>query len=325
MSKKASRILSVVVVAAMVAVALIANSNYLYNVLCQIACYFILCVGLNFITGLTGQPMMGMAGVFALGSYTSAILTTKLDFSPWGAIPAVLLVGLLIGLLLGYPSLRIEGVYLSLTTIAFSEIVRILITNATDLTGGGTGIKDIPNYSLFGYEFASSQSKLLLLLVFAVLVALLDVRIIHSSWGRSFIAIRDKIAAVPSCGINVTSIKLIAFILATMIGCLAGALYAHLFNYINPATYNQTLSVNFVSMLVIGGMGSIWGCLLGSAVVVYLPEILRFTGNYYDFTYAFIVLAFIVLMPGGLVSIFRKGKSKLKAGDVARIFVGGKK
>ena len=148
MSKKASRILSVVVVAAMVAVALIANSNYLYNVFCQIACYFILCVGLNFITGLTGQPMMGMAGVFALGSYTSAILTTKLDFSPWGAIPAVLLVGLLIGLLLGYPSLRIEGVYLSLTTIAFSEIVRILITNATDLTGGGTGIKDIPNYSL---------------------------------------------------------------------------------------------------------------------------------------------------------------------------------
>lgn len=296
------------------------NGNYLYNVACQIICYYILCVGLNFITGMTGQPMMGMAGVFALGSYTSGILTTRLGLSPWLTIPALLFVGLIVGILLGYPSLRIEGVYLSLTTIAFSEIVRILITNATKLTGGGTGIKNIPNYVLFGYEISTPCSKMILMLAFAVVISLIANRIINSQWGRCFYAIRDNIEAVPACGINVTKAKLTAFILATMIGSLAGGLYAHLFNYINPSTYNQTLSVTFVSMLVIGGMGSIWGCLLGSLVVTYLPELLRFTGNYYDFAYALIVLLFIVLLPGGLVSIFQK--VGMKTSDLCRIFIG---
>lgn len=318
-----SNLPGLILVAAALGVAFVSERNYLYNVLCQITCYFILCVGLNFITGLTGQPMMGMAGVFALGSYTMAILTTKFGWSPWATLPALLLMGLLVGLLLGYPSLRIEGVYLSLTTIAFSEIVRILITNATGLTGGGTGIKNIPNFSFFGMELNTAKSKLIMLVVFAAMITLIATRIIHSRWGRNFIAIRDNIEAVPSCGISVTSVKLIAFILATMIGSLAGGLYAGLYNYINPTTYNQTLSVNFVSMLVIGGMGSIWGCLVGSAVVVYLPELLRFTGNYYDFVYAFIVLAFIVLMPGGLVSMFKKGK--MKSADLVKIFVGGRK
>jgi branched-chain amino acid transport system permease protein len=312
---------SLIVLIGILAIALISNSNYLYNVLCQIVCYFIVCVGLNFITGLTGQPMMGMAGVFALGSYTAGILTTKLGFTAWMAIPFVLFVGLIVGVVLGYPSLRIEGVYLSLTTIAFSEIVRILITNATRITGGGTGIKSIPNYFLFGYELIHNRDKLFLMIVVAVVISIIATRLIRSRWGRCFVAIRDNIEAVPSCGINVTTIKLVAFILATMIGSLAGGLYAHLFNYINPATYNQMLSVNFVSMLVIGGMGSVWGCLLGSAVVVYLPELLRFTGNYYDFAYALIVLAFIVLMPGGLVSLLQKGK--VKSADIIKIFVGG--
>ena len=121
--KSKSNLIGLGIIAVLFAVALISNRNYLYNVFCQISCYFILCVGLNFITGLTGQPMMGMAGVMALGSYTTAILTTKYGWSTWATVPALLLVGLLIGLLLGFPSLRIEGMYLSLTTIAFSEIV----------------------------------------------------------------------------------------------------------------------------------------------------------------------------------------------------------
>ena len=206
--------------------------------------------GLNFITGLTGQPMMGMAGVFALGSYTSAILTTKLGRSPPGArSPRCCWSACSSACCWAIRACASSGVYLSLTTIAFSEIVRILITNATDLTGGGTGIKDIPNYSLFGYEFASSQSKLLLLLVFAVLIALLAVRIIHSQAGAAASSPSATISKrCPPAASTLPSIKLIAFILATMIGCLAGALYAHLFNYINPdhLTTRRSRS-NFVS------------------------------------------------------------------------------
>ena len=301
------------------------TGSYYYNLICQIACYFIVCVGLNFITGLTGQPMLGMAGVFALGSYTSAILTTKLGFTPWLAIPAVLLVGLLIGLVLGYPSLRVEGVYLSLTTIGFSEIVRIMMTNLTSLTGGGTGIKNIPNYAIFGHVFATAKEKLMILIPFAIFIAFLANKIIRSKWGRSFVAIRDNIEAVPSCGMNMTRVKLTAFILATMIGSFGGSIYAHMMNYINPSTYSQTLSVTFVSMLVIGGMGSIWGCLIGSTVVVCLPEMLRFTGKYYDFVYGIIVLLFIVFMPGGLIHLFKPNEKSLTAKDLGKIFVGGRR
>lgn len=323
MKKNRSNLIGIGIIVILLATAFISNRNYLYNVFSQIACYFILCVGLNFITGLTGQPMMGMAGVMALGSYTTAILSTKYGWNVWATIPALLIMGLAIGLVLGFPSLRIEGMYLSLTTIAFSEIVRILITNATNLTGGGTGIKNIPNFSLFGYEIASARDKMILMVVVAILIAMLAIKIINSHWGRNFVAIRDNIEAVPSCGLNVTSIKLIAFILATMIGCLSGGFYATLYNYISPTTYNQALSVTFVSMLVIGGMGTIWGCLLGSAVVTYLPELLRFTGNYYEFAYAVIVLIFIVLLPGGLLSVIKKGK--MKSADLVKIFVGGGK
>ena len=318
-----SLVATLAILAGLFTLTLFYQGSYYYNVLGQIACYFIACVGLNFITGLTGQPMLGMAGVFALGSYTSAIVTTYLGLSPWLAIPAVLLVGLVVGILLGYPSLRVEGVYLSLTTIAFSEIVRILITNAKNLTGGGTGIKNIPNYNLFGLVLDTPKRKLLALIPFALLVALIASRIIHSKWGRRFVAIRDNISAVPSCGINVTQVKLTAFVLCTMVGCFAGSVYAHFMNYINPATYSQTLSVTFVSMLVIGGMGSIWGCLIGSSIVVYLPELLRFTGNYYDFAYAAIVLLFIVFLPGGLINLTKRGKSG--AADLKKIFIGGRR
>ena len=156
------------------------DSNYLFNLLCQIMCYYIAVVGLNFITGMTGQPMLGMAGVFALGGYTSGLLTTKLGFTPWTAIPFVLLAGLIIGILLGYPSLRVSGVYLSFTTIGFSEIVRILLNNMTGLTGGGTGLKDIPSFSVFGYTLTSMRELFLLYALIAMLVALFASRIIHS-------------------------------------------------------------------------------------------------------------------------------------------------
>lgn len=300
------------------------KGNYFYTVLCQIVCYFIAIVGLNFITGMTGQPMLGMAGVFAIGSYTSALLTTKGGMNAFAAMPIVLVVGLIVGLILGYPSLRLSGVYLSFTTIGFSEIVRILLMNLTNLTGGGTGIKGIPNYVLFGFEFKSMQSKLYLFIAIALLVALFANRIVKSKWGKSFLAIRDNIEAVPSCGINVTNVKLIAFCLTNILGCLAGALYAHMTNYITPTTYTQTLSITMLSMLIIGGMGSIWGCLIGTSVVILLPEVFRFLGRYYDLVYAVVMLVVVVTIPGGLVNLFRKDARKIKLADITKIFIGGR-
>lgn len=302
------------------------HGNYLFNVICLVCCYFVAVTGLNFITGMTGQPMLGMAGVFAVGSYTTSILTTRAGLNPWQAIPFVLLAGLTIGILLGYPSLRLSGVYLSFTTIGFSEIVRILAMNMTGLTGGGTGIKNIPNYTIGAMEFSTSREKLFIYIPIALLVGLFAYWIMHSRWGRNFFAIRDNIEAVPICSINVTSVKMVAFCLATMLGCLAGSMYAHMYNYVNPTTYNQTLSISLISMLIIGGMGSVWGGLIGSALVTVLPECLRFFGRYYDFVYAVLMLLMIIFLPGGLANIFKKGRDRRTSlKRLVQIFVGGGK
>lgn len=298
------------------------DSNYLFNLLCQIMCYYIAVTGLNFITGMTGQPMLGMAGVFALGGYTSGLLTTRLGISPWLALPFVLLMGLIVGLLLGYPSLRVSGVYLSFTTIGFSEIVRILLNNMTSLTGGGTGLKDIPSFSVFGHTLVTMKEKFLLYACIAVLVALFANRIIHSKWGKSFIAVNDNIDAVPVCGINLTTVKVTAFCLTTMLGCLGGSLYVHMINYANPSSYSQTLSVTMLSMMIVGGMGSNIGCFIGTALVICLPELLRFLGRYYDLVYAIIVMLLILFMPCGLANIFRKKGRKISLQDLKHIFIG---
>ena len=284
-------------------------------------CYYIAVVGLNFITGMTGQPMLGMAGVFALGGYTSGLLTTKLGFTPWTAIPFVLLAGLIIGILLGYPSLRVSGVYLSFTTIGFSEIVRILLNNMTGLTGGGTGLKDIPSFSVFGYTLTSMRELFLLYALIAMLVALFASRIIHSKWGKSFIAVKDNIEAVPVCGINLTTVKVTAFCLTTMLGCLGGSMYVHMINYANPSTYTQPLSVSMLSMLIIGGMGSNIGCFIGTVIVICLPELLRFLGRYYDLVYAIIVMLVIIFMPYGLVNVFKEKHLRMSRKDLLRIFI----
>ena len=131
---------------------LMTSNTYYITLFCLAFIYMIAAFGLNFITGMTGQMNLGTAGIFCLGAYTSALLTTRLGISPWLAMLAVIAMGLIIGFGLGYPSLRLKGVYLSLTTIAFGEIVRQLVNNMTNVTGGAQGVRQIPFYNLFGFE-----------------------------------------------------------------------------------------------------------------------------------------------------------------------------
>lgn len=284
------------------------KGEYIYTVLQQICCFFVAVMGINFITGMTGQPMMGAAGVLAIGAYTTGILSSY-GWNPFWALIPVILISALIGVGLGYPSLRLSGVYLSFTTIAFSEIVRIFATNLTGLTGGATGIKNIPTYRLFGYMFASSKDKLLVYVVLCIILALLADRIIHSQWGRSLLAVRDNIDTVPACGINVTYVKVIAFCLCTVYCGIAGSMYAHMNNYINSLTFTQTMSIKVLSMLVLGGMGSVAGCFVGTVLIVIFPEMLRFLGQYYELVYTIIMMLVIIFLPGGLVNVF--GSKKL--------------
>lgn len=286
------------------------SNNYHLNLMIQVLLNIIIVVGLNFITGLTGQMNLGTAGIFSVGAYTSALLSTRLGVNPWVCLLAAIAMGLLIGLGLGYPSLRVSGVYLALTTIGFSEIVRILMTNLTDLTGGALGVPGIPSFSIFGYQFRSNKQIYYLYLVIALLLIFTAYRIVNSKWGRAFLAVKDNPDAVSAGGVNIASIKIMAFTLAAVYSTIAGSLYAHYIGFINPSAYNLEFSINYVVMLVIGGIGSVPGNILGAILVTLVPELLRFMENYYWLVFSIITLLFVIFLPQGMISLFRKKKNK---------------
>jgi branched-chain amino acid transport system permease protein len=182
-----------------------------------------------------------------------------------------------------------------------------VLNNATNITRGANGIRSIPHFNFFGLVVDTAYSKYYVILIFAIGAYILSSRIINSRWGRAFQAIRDNETSVESNGINIARVKITAFIICCVFGSVGGALYAHLMNYINPLDFNADLSVRFLMMLMLGGIGSAPGCILGVAVVVFLPEVLKFTKGYYWFLFSFSMLLMVMFRPYGLVSIFRDG------------------
>ncbi|MEY8355837.1 branched-chain amino acid ABC transporter permease [Lachnospiraceae bacterium 54-53] len=313
---KINKISAAVAAAAIVLAAVLPvfiSNNYHLNLMIQVLINIIIVVGLNFITGLTGQMNLGTAGIFSMGAYTSSLLATRLGINPWICLIAAIGMGFLIGMGLGYPSLRVSGVYLALTTIGFSEIVRILMTNLTGLTGGALGVTGIPPFSIFGHKFQTNKEIYYLYLVIAVILIFNAYRIVNSKWGRAFLAVKDNPEAVEAGGISIASIKILAFTLAAVYATVAGSLYAHYVGFINPSAYNLEYSINYVVMLVIGGIGSVPGNVLGAILVTLVPEFLRFMENYYWLVFSVITLLFVIFMPNGIVSLFRIGKRHVRA------------
>ncbi len=282
------------------------KSNYYITILNQMLINMVVVFGLNFITGMTGQMNLGTAGIYGFGAYTSAILSARFGISPWLTMICAVFVGYLIGRGLGYPSLKMKGVYLSLTTLAFSEIVRIFATNLTNITGGTQGIKNIPRYSVFGFGIDTNVKYFYFMLVIVVLLFLLSLRIAQSKWGREFRAVKDNTDAIESLGLDLKKIKIRAFTLAAMYGALGGALYVHFNCYVNSISFTADLSINYVIMLMIGGIGSVTGNVIGAIIVTLMPELLRFLGNYYQITYSILVLLCALLLPNGLITLFKK-------------------
>lgn len=322
---KPAQIIAPIGIVAAVLLPLIFTNNYHQSLLIQVLINSIVVLGLNFITGLTGQMNLGTAGIFALGAYTSAIICQKVTPSPWLGLLCAIVMGIIIGIGLGYPSLRIRGVYLSLTTIGFSEIVRILLTNLKDLTGGALGIMGIPYFSIPTFNFKTGSFELLqlvsyrqiyylYLVIFCVLM-LIAYRIVNSKWGRAFKSIRDNPDAVEANGINISSLKIMAFTFASIYGCIAGSLYAHYVNFINPAAYNLEFSINYVVMLIIGGISTVGGSIMGAILVTLVPEMLRFLENYYWLIFSIITLLFVIFLPNGIVSLFQKKRRRKGAKD----------
>jgi branched-chain amino acid transport system permease protein len=298
--KTAARRIFIVLIAVAFLLLPLFSSLYIQTLFDKLLINILIVVGLNFITGLTGQMNLGTVGIWALGAYFYGDFTTKLNWNPWLALIILVALGVVIGNSLGYPSLRLQGFYLSLTTIGFSEIVRLFITNLQDITGGVIGLNYIPKLKIAGYQFANYFDYFYILYFFTILGVWIAYRLVYSKWGRAFKAIRDSYEACEALGIKIATLKIQAFTLASLYACIAGGLYAGMNAYLNPVTFVIPESQNYVAMLMIGGIGSVTGNILGAALVTLLPELLRSIGEYYWLFFCTVCLVMAVLVPDGL-------------------------
>ncbi|HKD19661.1 MAG TPA: branched-chain amino acid ABC transporter permease [Thermoanaerobaculia bacterium] len=281
-------------------------SPYFLQVLCLAGINITLAVSLNLINGFTGQFSIGHAGFMAIGAYASAFFTVTFGDSvrkAFGLLPGfagdsiVLLIGLAIGALLasvagfivGVPSLRLRGDYLAIVTLGFGEMIRVFILNI-DAVGGARGFAGIPKLANFFWIYG-----------FAALAILIVYRIVHSSFGRTLIAIREDEIAAEAMGVHTTRAKVIAFVVSAAMAGVAGGLFAHYLMYVNTNSFTFLKSFEIIIMIVIGGLGSISGSVLGAVLYITLTEGLREFAQYRMLMFSLLLVVLMIVRPQGIL------------------------
>ncbi|MGZ5154790.1 MAG: branched-chain amino acid ABC transporter permease [Caldimonas sp.] len=290
---------AVVLVAALIPS--LAGGYWLY-LLTLTGAYGVVALGLNLLTGLSGQISLGHAGFFAIGAYVGTVATSKFGVPYFAASTLAVAVGWLIGLLVGFPAVRLRGLYLAIATLAFGIGVERLIYHFKGITGGAYGL-EVKAPSVFGYVFDSPTKLYYLVLVIVVLAVLFISNVVRSRPGRMLVAMRDSPLAASSMGIDVSRLKVLAFAVSAAMAALGGVLYAPIINFISVEHFTLWLSITFISMIVVGGLNSITGSFLGAAFVVLVPEALRGFGAYHQIIYGLAMILVFVFWPTGLAGI----------------------
>jgi branched-chain amino acid transport system permease protein len=275
--------------------------------------FVIATMGLNLTIGYAGQKSLGHAAFFGIGAYTVAILL-KAGISFWIGLPLAMLICFVIGLGLGFPALRVQTIYLAFATLGFNTAVWLVMRNEEWLTGGTFGINNIARPSLFGFELGANLTYYYFVLGVAVVMGALLWKLLHSPWGKAFTALRDNPIRAESLGINIRAYTLLSFAIGAVYAGVAGALFAPLVEFIEPAPFAVGSSIMMYLMVVVGGAGYFFGPLLGAAVGVLLPEWLRFAQGWYLFVFGAAVVLLMLWLPDGLLSI----PDKLRAKRLAR-------
>jgi branched-chain amino acid transport system permease protein len=309
MLQRKSRLILVGGAAAALAIPVVFQDAYIIQLLNIAILNAIVVLGLNYVTGWAGQINFGQAAFYGLGAYTTA-LATKSGL-PWIATPFLsAIVVIAASLMLGLPTMRLRTFYLAMTTIGFGEIIRLIIVHWEPVTGGTSGLRAIPGISIFGVGPQGQAQHYYLLVATLALAVTIAVRIRHSILGRSMIATRDSEIAAEQSGVDTTRIKLIAFMIGAVYAGLAGCLYASSIRFISPDSFSGTQAILLMTMLIVGGMGSIPGCVVGAMALTILPEALRFLGQWYLVLYGLGVIGVIGLAPGGLASLVSRFRTR---------------
>jgi len=292
-------------------------SGYLITIGTIIAINSIVACGLNVIVGFAGQISLGHAAFFGIGAYTAALLATQAGLSFWAALPCVIAVSAAIGLLLGIPSLRVREDFLAITTIGINFIVEAVFNNF-EFFGGALGIGGIPRAALLDFKLRGAEFFCLCLFFLSLVMA--ACWWLTRCWaGLACFALREEETAAASVGISPVRFKLLAFVIGTGMAGLGGALYAHFMRFISASDFAFPLSVSLLSMVVVGGIGTLWGPILGAFIIGVLPEVFRPLIDYRILFYTLLLLLMIRFQPGGLL-----GENSAARRVFAKILPGGK-
>jgi branched-chain amino acid transport system permease protein len=263
--------------------------------------YCLITIGLSLLMGYAGQISLGQAAFFGVGAYVSGILTAQYGLNPWPCMLIGMIVAAAVAVLVGVPSLKLRGHYLAMATLAFGIIVFIVFNEEVEWTGGPDGMSGIPGLSLFGFEFDSINKYYYLVWVFVFAVFIFTINMIQSGTGRALRAIHASVPASSAMGVDVARYKIIVFVYSAVLASLAGSLYAHYMNFINPSTFDLFFSIKLLIMISLGGMHEIWGAIIGAFLVTFLSfEWLHYFGEFEVIVYGIILLLVTIFLPHGL-------------------------
>jgi branched-chain amino acid transport system permease protein len=298
-------------------VAPIGQGNYIVYTLASWLIFSITAMGLNLTLGYAGQVSLAQAAFMGIGAYITALMT--LNGIHWGlAVIVAIVSSFAVGLLLGYPALRVQHHFLAFVTLAFNTLLFLVLRNEEEITGGSFGLVGMPRPSFFGITTDSNIAFYYFTLVCFIVSAGAMWWILRSPWGRAFKALRENPIRAESLGLKVRRQTLLAFAIGSAFGGLAGALQAPLVQFIEPSSFGLIHSLKILLMVVVGGSGFFFGPMLGAAVVILLPELLRFTEGYYLIIYSTLVIVLMVFSPTGLIGAGHKLTEKFRPRHEAR-------
>ncbi|MFH1984207.1 MAG: branched-chain amino acid ABC transporter permease [Pseudomonadota bacterium] len=284
-------------------------SMYQTNIMTNALMYVMLGLGLNIVVGVAGLLDLGYVAFYAVGAYSYALLNYHYGFGFWIALPIGAGLAATFGIILGFPVLRLRGDYLAIVTLGFGEIIRLILENWNEFSFGPSGIANIPRPSLFGIELSLQQSTtyIYFLMIALTLFTIFFVnRLQNSRLGRAWLALREDEVACQAMGIDKTKTKLTAFALGATWAGLAGVVFAAKTTFINPASFTIWESINILCIVVLGGMGSIIGVVVGAFVLILLPEYLRAFSEYRMLAFGAILVCMMVFRPGGIITNIRR-------------------
>lgn len=292
------------------------RSSYVLGILIFIALNAIAAFGLSLVMGFAGQVSLGQAAFYAIGAYVSGVLTASHGWNGWAALGVAVLAGGATALLVGFPIFRLSGLLLAMATLGFGIIVYYVLVNWSEVTGGPSGLPGIPPLAVGAFRFDTDARMLWLCWGCLLLLLGLGGNLVDSRIGRALRAVHGSESAAAAAGIDVARLKLGVFTLAGASTALAGALYAHYLTFINPSPFGFAFSVELVVMVVLGGAGSLFGGVLGAALIVLLAEALRAAlpllslshgaAEYEIVVFGLLLMAVMILAPGGLTALGRR-------------------